>query len=414
MQPAKAKINVEIMKQFNILSVLNVIRTQGPISRVEIAERIHLSRPSVSEIVRELICNGWVRELPASRTHRGRRPIPLELNPTGRYILGVSIVAFQLTVVLADLTGNVVAETTKPLQPDCDPKFAMDLVSNLCEALISRHMINRAKILGVGIAMHGMVDPELGRSLYAPHLGWRNVDVGPYIASRLGLQTFVEADNNATALAELWFGAGGHANHFVAMVVDYGIGAGIIYNGQLYRGAHHIDGQIGHTSVDEDGPLCACGNFGCLEVMASEPAIARMVTRRIRSGEPSKVFVRSSLDLRVLDIKAIYRAAHMGDSVSVQVLQTAAKYIGLGMTTLINILNPNSIVLSGGVTQVANVMLPIIQDIIRARAFDQTGKETPVEVSPLGKQVYPVGAIALVLEHVFRTPEIIVRSFYGS
>ena len=402
------KINVEIMKQFNLLSVLNIIRTQGPISRAEIADKIELSRPSVSEIVRELVISEWIRELPASRTHRGRRPVPLDINPTGRYILGVSVVAFHLTVLLTGLNGEPMAEISRPIERDGSPEEALELACQMCEDLIRDYDIPRGKILGVGVAMHGMVDPQNGRAIYAPHLGWRDIAVGSFIEQRLALQTFVEADSNSTALAELWFGAGGGSRHFVAMVVDYGIGAGIVYDGKLYRGANHIDGQIGHTTVDEHGPLCTCGNFGCLEVMASEPSIVHQVEQRIRSRESSEVIVSDGVGTMDSNIEAVYRSARAGDRTAVEVLRIAGKYVGLSMTTIINVINPQFIVLSGGFTGAADIVLPVIREVIRARSFNDVGKETPVLISPLGKRVYSIGAVALVLDHVFGAPETLI------
>lgn len=400
------KMNIEMMKQFNIISVLRVIRERGPISRSEIAECIDLSRPSVSEIVSDLIVGGWIRELTASPGGRGRRPIPLEINPNGRYVLGAEIGAYQLSVILCNLNSEVIGQSTVPLTEGVTPELALTEVCSMCESLIASCRVERSLLVGIGVAMHGVVHPGTGYSVYAPNLGWHDVPVKDFLEAKMGLPTYVDSDTNTSALAELWTGVATGSRQFITMVVDYGIGAGIIFDGKLYRGIAHIEGQIGHTTVDEDGPRCACGNFGCLEVMASEPAIVRRVLKRLRAGERSVLSSQfDHWDENSISIQTIYQAARSGDELCKDVLRSAGRYLGIGMSTLINLFNPLFVVLSGGMVEVADLILPDIEDVIVHRALGDAGKSTKVLVSKFGKLIYPLGGATLVLEHVFQSPE---------
>jgi glucokinase-like ROK family protein len=398
------KMNIELMKQYNKQTVLNVLRHHEPISRVEISNMMNLSRPSVSEIVAELLAEGWVRETSSVHVGRGRRPTPLELNPTGRYVFGVELGAYTVTIILCNIRGEISERVSFPLANQSNYQAVLDDIHAWIVRISRQHQIPKEKVLGIGVAMHGPVEPKSGRSIFAPYLGWRGLPIGEYLQSVSGFTTLVESDDNAAALAEHRFGNGQGEQNFITVLVDYGIGSGIIANGALFHGAHNIEGQIGHTTVDEDGPQCSCGNFGCLEVLASEPAIVKHAQKRIRLGQTSSLCEKVDPTTGNLHIGHIYEAAHNGDALAVEVIVNAGRYLGIGLANLINVLDPKFLVLGGGITAAADIILPPIHDAIRARVLGDQAKETPVIISALKDNLYPMGAATLILEQTFASP----------
>lgn len=392
------KMNIELMKQFNKNSVLRIIRRNGPISRVQIANNMNLSRPSVSEIVSELMNEGWIRELSGTKQGRGRTPIPLVINPSGRSVIGIEIGSSQITIVLCNLNAEIMWKKTLPIKQDDLPVEVLDNVCSYIKHMIFQYQIPNNQLLGIGVAMHGIVDPQRGLSVFAPHLGWRNIPIKQHIESKLGCLVVVENDCNSSSLGELWFGCGQGEKNFITVLVDYGIGSSIITDGRIFHGVHHTAGQIGHITVDEDGPLCSCGNYGCLEMLSSEPAILRQVIKRLRVGETSVLNDWLEGEVDDLQIQDVYKAVHLGDPLAQDVLIKAGRSLGIGFANLINLFNPSFLILGGGIIEVADFILPYILEMIQKKVLGVEAKNTPVIVSELRENIYPVGAATLVME----------------
>jgi glucokinase-like ROK family protein len=392
-----SKINIELMKDYNKKSVLKIIQNRGPISRAEIANMIDLSRPSVSGIVSQLMDEGWIRELTTEKNERGRKPRPLEIDPNSKFAIGVEIGAFKVRVIVCNLHAIIVESESFSMNQESS---AMDVLDKICRIVNEKKRLYQGEnkqVIGIGIGMHGAVDPIKGVALFAPNLGWKNMDLKDYIEKNTELLTIIENDCNSSALGELWFGHGLGEDKFITVLVDYGIGSSIINDGKIYRGVHHIAGQIGHITVDEDGPKCTCGNYGCLEVMASEPAIIKQLKKRIRLGERS-ILTQNTDDMSKIEIKDIYTAAKNGDKLSQDVIERAGRYLGLGFANLINLFDPKFLIIGGGIVEVADIVVPIIKDIIRIKVMGDEAKEIPILVSSFGQNLYSIGAATLVIE----------------
>jgi glucokinase-like ROK family protein len=392
-----SKINIELMKDYNKKSVLKIIQNRGPISRAEIANMIDLSRPSVSGIVSQLMDEGWIRELTTEKNERGRKPRPLEIDPNSKFAIGVEIGAFKVRVIVCNLHAIIVESESFSMNQESS---AMDVLDKICRIVNEKKRLYQGEnkqVIGIGIGMHGAVDPIKGVALFAPNLGWKHIDLKDYIEKNTELLTIIENDCNSSALGELWFGHGLGEDKFITVLVDYGIGSSIINDGKIYRGVHHIAGQIGHITVDEDGPKCTCGNYGCLEVMASEPAIIKQLKKRIRLGERS-ILTQNTDDMSKIEIKDIYTAAKNGDKLSQDVIERAGRYLGLGFANLINLFDPKFLIIGGGIVEVADIVVPIIKDIIRIKVMGDEAKEIPILVSSFGQNLYSIGAATLVIE----------------
>ena len=260
----------EVVRDINRSLVLNLIRTRQPISRADLARVSGLQRSTVSLIVEELVDGHWVLEGPTGRLPRGRRPTFLRLNDD-RVIIGVDIRPIQTTVALADVNGQFTSQMV--MATPADPKVAVDtLIQRILTVIDS---CEGKKIEGIGISVPGRFSHAADRLVFAPNLGWRNVDIRNPIAKATGLEVELENAANACVLAAGWFDRREACRNLVAVTVSEGIGAGILVNGQLARGLNDMAGEFGHVPLDLEGPPCTCGSRGCWEVFGSNRAALR-------------------------------------------------------------------------------------------------------------------------------------------
>ena len=252
-------------RDINRRIVLNLIRKHQPISRAELSRRSRLQRSTVSAIAEQLIAERWVTTGTFGDLPRGRKPAFLHLNADRAGIIGVDIRPTETTLVLSDLDMRFVTQESMPTDPDCD-KFISELCQRLCELMKSYPHI---AIEGIGVALPGRVELATNRLMFAPNLGWKPVDFRQPIEAATGLPVELENAANACALAEFWGGLHPeNVRNLITITVSEGIGVGMILNGQLVRGATGMAGEFGHVTIQENGPLCKCGNHGCFEVFA--------------------------------------------------------------------------------------------------------------------------------------------------
>ncbi|WP_323702953.1 ROK family transcriptional regulator [Mammaliicoccus sp. Dog046] len=396
-----SRINVNLMKDYNKQLVLRTIQKHGPISRVDIANRIQLSRPSVSEIVTLLIDERWIEEKPTNMKVRGRQPIPLDINREQKLIIGLEIGAYVTNVIVSNLKAEILYEVQIEINAQHEPEQVITYLGEQINKITAHYIEQNIDILGLGVGMHGLVDTKQGKNIFAPNLGWRNIEIQSILEKITNLHVMIDNDCNSAALAEMWFGQGQDENNFISVLVDYGVGASIINQGAILKGAHHVTGQIGHVTIDPDGPLCSCGNYGCLETFTSEQAILKNLKRQLKLGEKSSV-MQSVTDIDELNINHFYQAVKEGDSLCLTIARDVGKYLGLGFTILINLFGPKFIVLGGSITTMSEILIPIIQDIIQLKVMGNDAKHTPIVTSGLGKNLYTIGASSLIVEETFK------------
>lgn len=391
------------MKRVNRNLVLNLVKSAGPISRSEIAERSGLSPATISNLTAELIAEGLVHEMGSREATRGRPPILLRLNTRAGFVAGVKVMRGSLAVVVTDLDAEVLHYQTAPLAGAGDgsamsPGEVLEAVVAMVEQAISASGIDRSNVLGVGFGLAGLIDAQAGVCHYSPFFGWRDVDlVGP-LESALGLQVFVENDVNALTIAEQWFGHGHDRPDFAVVTVGAGIGLGLVINGQFYRGRAGAAGELGHTTITDDGPLCTCGKRGCLEAIASDAAVVRRAVELIEAGEDSV------LDPKALTIGAVSAAADAGDLVAQTVLTEAGHGLGIGLANVANILAPELIIVGGeGVTAGRWRLDPMLR-AFGEHAFNDVAERTEVIVEPAGDETWARGAACVVLGELYRSP----------
>ena len=260
------KGSFELMKQLNVSAVLNIIKNNGSLSRADIAKLTGLTPASISNITKQLIEGEYLLERGMGESSGGRPPIILELNPEARYVIGVNIGVGSIQVVITNLGAKILCrkEITMSMDEYDKDNVFNELVKIINQVVLSSN-IDTNKIIGVGVAMHGIVNVATGVSEYAPYYNWVNVNLKDELQSRLNYPVFIDNDVRAMAIGESWFGSSKDINNFVMINVSNGVGAGIIIDNKPYYGVDFSAGEIGHIVVDVDGTKCNCGNYGCLE-----------------------------------------------------------------------------------------------------------------------------------------------------
>lgn len=389
------------MKSLNKSTILNIIRLHGPISRAEIAKMTRLTPPTVTNIVSELLQDRLIVESNLGISTGGRKPIMLKINSSGFYVIGIYARAKKLDAAVANLDGKIVYECScfLPDNPD-ETAFLLEL-KRLSEKALAFVRREGQQALGIGIGMHGLVDPLQGESIYAPHLHLKRVPVKKYLETELNVLVEMENDVRSLALAESWFGQGLDLANFITVNISSGIGAGIILDHELYQGDSYSAGEIGHTTIDIDGPKCSCGNYGCLEALASGPAMVERAKREIERGRKSILCEKLEGNADGLTGEAIYEAALDGDLLAIDVLADTGRFLGVGLANLINTFNPSRIILHGGVTRAGRFIIDPLLETVRSRALERPAEQVSIVVSELGKKATLIGAFTLVLKKIF-------------
>jgi N-acetylglucosamine repressor len=378
----------QLMKTVNKSIVLNKIRTSESISRAQIAKETKLTPPTVSSIVKELIQEGIVKESEIGESSGGRKPTMLQINSSGFYVIGVDAGPETVKSMLTDLSGKIILRNSQVLDQPMTNEMFLNLLKESIQDIITSSENLKGEIIGIGVAMHGMVEVESGISLFAPNLQLTNIPIKQTLEETFQLEVKVENDARAMALGESWFGGHNDVNSLIVVNIGSGVGAGTVMNGKLYHGAQDIAGEFGHMTIDLHGKVCECGNRGCIQTLVSGEAIAARARDEFQLDQP-------------ISAKEIYVQAKNGTEKYIQYLSHVGEIIGIGLTNIVHLINPERIVLGGGVMKSAEFIYPSICNTIELRVLTQKAKNTNVMVSKLGDDATLLGAVSLLLVDLF-------------
>ncbi len=387
------------------LSILQLIHSGANNSRLELARLADLSPSSITAIVQRLLAKGLVIESEPTTSQMGRRPIPLQVRKDAAYLLGVDLGSFFLRIVITDINGEIVFRS----QARTDMKVGRERV--LEKTFLSIHQAIRESnipqrlIKGIGIGHSGVIDSAAGVVLSYPRPGqmeeWRNVPLRAIFEKEFSLPCLLEDSVRTSTIAEKSFGAAKELSDFLYIDVGMGIGAGIFLDGKIYRGAGGRAGEFGHITVNESGPLCSCGNTGCLETLASSAAIIQNVRAAIEKGIDSRIRELIGGDLDNVSIELIAQAASEDDSLAYRVLQTSASYIGIGLANLVNLLNPKVVIFGGALfREIPQLIADPLRRIIKQRSLEKSANEVQLVISALGGEASALGAARMIAEKI--------------
>lgn len=389
--------------RYNRAVVLDLIRRHGPIAKSDLADRSGLAVSSVLNVLASLSRRGLIREVGLGPSTGGRPPTLVELNPGAHFAVGVNIRPTYAEAVLMDLVGNIKSQTTMPLQGGLDPHAVAGSVVEATSQAITLGRVDAARVLGVGVGCPGPVTN--GRIVVGtPGLPWKQVPLADMLERLLGLPVMIENDANVAALAEFRHGACSRldgCDSLVYLYMDHGVGAGIVIDGNLYRGADGTAGEIGHTIVDVDGPLCLCGNYGCLEAVASVGSIIRRTITASKLGGTSALAERAGGDWDAVSFEVVMEAVERKDPLATSALEAALSYLAIGITNLGRQFRPGMIILGGYLFEHSGTPFLRLQRALERRPALFGMAPPEVQVGELGGRAPCIGAATLVLENFF-------------
>ncbi|MCX5072821.1 ROK family protein [Streptomyces sp. NPDC060334] len=368
----------------NLERVVRAVRLAGSLTQAEIARTTGLSAATVSNIVRELKEAGTVEVTDTSAG--GRRARSVSLSGDAGIVIGVDFGHTHLRVAVGNLAHQVLAEESEPLDVDASWVEGFDRAEALVGRLIEGIGVGRDKVIGVGLGVPGPIDVEsgtLGSTAILP--GWAGINPRQELSQRLGVPVYVDNDANLGALGELVWGSGRGVKDLAYIKVASGVGAGLVINGQIYRGPGGTAGEIGHITLDESGPVCRCGNRGCLETFAA----ARYVLPLLQGTHGPE-----------LTMERVVELAREGDPGCRRVITDVGRHIGSGVASLCNLLNPSRVVLGGSLADAGELVLAPIRESVGRYAIPSAARQLSVLTGSLGGRAEVLGALALVLSEM--------------
>lgn len=388
--PSPNPINI---KNLNKRLILEMIRfTPGGISRAEIARQMDLTRAAISTIVDDFLKAELVREAEAGPATGGRRPILLEINPRRGIVAGVDVGATHLGLVITDFNAHVIGDLEVPFDIRTGPEAALPEIDNRLRELAVSLGCSFEDVLAVGVGVPGPVVADTGAVSAPPIMpGWDDFPIRDRLQSLWNVPVSLNNDAELGALGEWAYGAGRGERHLAYIKVGSGVGAGLLLDGRIYRGVTGCAGEIGHITLLENGPLCSCGNRGCLEAIAGGAAIARKAQEAVRAGRRTQLGALTPVE--AITAKEVASAARLGDLVSQQIVAEAGSYLGIAIAGVVNLFNPGMIIVGGGISQMGDLLLEPLRQTVRERSLRSAAQAVRITSAMLGRRSSGMGAI---------------------
>ena len=387
------------------LSILQLIHSGSGYSRLDLARKTGLSPSSITAIVRKMMGTGLITESSAGSSVLGRKPVPLEIRGDCGYLVGIDIGSFYTRTVVTDINGRIAYKHQIETGLADGRVGVLKRAFGCVDQAIKAVGVPRNSVLGIGIGHSGVIDPDKGLVISYPRPGqiaeWKNVPLRDLFEDEFKVPCLLEDSARTMATAERCFGLGRNVDDFLYIEVGVGIGAAFFLDGKFYRGCGGSAGEFGHITVKENGPICSCGNVGCLESVASCAAIIQEVRKALEHGVDSKIQDLSGGNLERISIEVIAQAAAANDSLAFRVLQDAASYVATGLADLVNLLNPQLIVFGGALFRAAPQLIsdPLLR-IVKKRSLEKSVKDVNLKVSPLGEEAGALGASRMIAGRV--------------
>ena len=403
--------NINKVKAHNLQAILISFLQEKLISRAGLAKRTSLSSATVTNLTKELIDQKLIIEVESTevsgKRRVGRPRTMLRLVPDARYALGVHIGVGLFRVALTNLYAEMLDNRIVACDPEKPAEQVLKCIGDEVASLISENDIPHERILGIGVGDSGLVNHKTGVNVLAPRLGWKDVNIQKILKKETGLPARVDNNVRAMAVGEAFFGAGRDVSVLAFVYGRVGVGAGFVVNGQVYRGTRASAGEIGHTvMVPDGGDLCECGNYGCLETLVSEPVLiqrAKELAERYPDSRLSAFLHHREEKDETLE--KIFKAAREGDKRTQEMITHQIRYLGLALANLVNILNPELILLGGMFAQGYDLVSPIAEKVIRESAFCGTGEKVTLRPTSFGWRAGVIGAASLALLGLFYQAE---------
>jgi len=394
-----------LIRETNLAAVLRYLHKDAPLSRAQLSVLTGLNKSTISSLVDELIRLELIFEMGIDPSKNGRPATLLNLNPKAGWVIGIDMGVGFISIVLTNFVGEVVWRRSVEQPSFTNQEICLSTALQLTDEACDYARAQEARLLGIGVSLPGMVDAENGVLVFSPNLQWRDVPIRQLFSRRTGLPVFADNDANAAALGEHIFGVARRVQNFIFIIAAVGVGGGLFLNGDLYRGPGGLAGEIGHTSIyaDQARP-CRCGNWGCWENYANQTALIDRVRARLEVGRSSIISKILEEQNNQLTLDVITQAAEAGDTEALEAIRENGAALGLGIANLINIFNPEMVVIGGALSQAGRFLLPSVQEVVDKRAVRVMRKQTEIRLSAFGPDASMMGAAALVVLDVLSKP----------
>ena len=314
------------------------------------------------------------------------------------HVVGIDIGGTKLATVVADKNGNILHKVRKPTESEKGPRHAVQLLLAMVDEVIDLAALRREDISGIGVSCGGPLDTKTGIIYSPPNLpGWDALPLKEMIESEFHIPTIIENDANASALAEARFGGGRGYDYVLYMTMSTGIGGGIVANGEIYHGANDSAGEVGHQILLPEGPLCGCGKYGCLEALCSGPSIARRAQEAIANQPHTKILALAGGEMNSVKSEHVLQAARDGDVLAMILVEETAYYMGWGIANLVNILNPQIVLIGTIAVAAGDLLLDPIRRTVTEMAMQRPLEAVKIMPAELGDSIGDLAAISLVI-----------------
>jgi glucokinase-like ROK family protein len=398
-----------LVRQINLSVIMNHLRKKAPISRAGLAQATGLNKTTVSSLVDELLQRQFVREIGFTSAHKGHPAIMLNLNPAAGFIVGCEIGVDFILVVCTNFTPEILWRHEERTDPSTGQRAILDRATALLNEAVKRGYQEYGTLLGIGVGVAALIDQSTGTMLFAPNLGWKE----PFPIRALLQASFPQApvivDNeaNIAALGEHYFGVAQGHDEVLYISAGVGLGGGIVHAGRVFSGVAGVGAEFGHMTMDPDGDLCSCGNYGCWETQVSQRALFRHIHKSFEQGETGMLFQLTNDGAVPLTVPMIVDAARAGDAVALSALEKIGRDLGIGVASLVNTLNPELVVCGGILSLAGEFLMPAMIKEFEQRALRWNREATKVVLAKHGFDAAAMGGVAAVYETILSQPNLV-------
>jgi glucokinase-like ROK family protein len=392
----------EKVRKINKSVVMNTLRLHAPVSRARVANLTGLNRGTVSNIVNALIEEGLVSENGQEGPKVGRPAVPLILRPDGGAVIGMEIGVDFISILLTNFVAETLWETRIEINPSQPQSNIIGQAEQLVEQALSIAKEQQLRPLGLGVGLPGLINLHQGELIIAPNLNWRNVPLRLMWNQRFRLPVYVENEANLAALGEYYFGVARGVENFVYLSAGIGLGGGIMIGGNLFRGGYGYAGEIGHVQRDPAGEKCSCGRIGCWETQVGPRAVLRRVKKELQIHSDQFLLDACQGNFDNLTFEMVVKFALEGNRICRQAIEDVATYLGAGIADLVNVFNPQLVIIGGAFILGKDILQPIIQKTIFSNALQPSADSLRIAFSERGADACAFGAVAIVLDDILR------------
>ena len=389
--------NQALVREINLSAIMNRLHEHAPLSRSALAEMTGLNKTTVSSLVQELINDQFVREVGLDTAGAGRPAMLLEFNPNAGCIVSAEIGIGFISVICADFATNIIWRTEESTEQNADWQQVLDKLLLLFNQAVEAACNLCRPVLGLAVGVPGLVDEKTGTLLFGPNLHWKDVPIGSVLRKSFGFPVFVDNEANMAALGEYYFGTAQGFADILYVSGGGGVGGGILQGGKLVSGATGFAGEVGHMTIDPNGPVCSCGNKGCWETFINQKALFCRI--QLATSKDCKTANDSELT-----ITSVLQAASAGHEPTLTALEETGYYLGTGIASLINVLNSELVILGGIYSTLGEFLLPAVIKRLNQSALKWNANATKVVLAQQGSDACVKGGLAKVYQAILTQP----------